>query len=122
MRIAGFGFRGEASLASLKAALEAAGGAKGLTALATAEAKAHAPVIQALADELGLELHAIPRSALEKQDTATWSARVSGHFGTGSLAEASALAAAGPGARLTGPRRVSEDGMATAAIATGENG
>jgi precorrin-4/cobalt-precorrin-4 C11-methyltransferase len=92
MRIAGFGFRGEASLASLKAALEAAGGAKGLTALATAEAKAHAPVIQALADELGLELHAIPRSALEKQDTATWSARVSGHFGTGSLAEAAALA------------------------------
>jgi cobalt-precorrin 5A hydrolase len=38
-------------------------------------------------------------------------------FGTGSIAEASALVAAGPGARLRGPRAVSADGTATAAIA-----
>jgi cobalt-precorrin 5A hydrolase len=35
------------------------------------------------------------------------------------VAEAAALAAAGPGARLRGPRAVSADGTATAAIAEG---
>jgi cobalt-precorrin 5A hydrolase len=47
----------------------------------------------------------------------TQSARVRERFGTGSVAEASALAAAGPGARLLGPRVISGDGLATAAIA-----
>ncbi|MFT4151918.1 MAG: precorrin methylase, partial [Paracoccaceae bacterium] len=34
-----------------------------------------------------------------------------------SVAEACALAALGPGARLAGPRSISGDGMATAALA-----
>ncbi|HZV10809.1 MAG TPA: precorrin methylase, partial [Novosphingobium sp.] len=44
-------------------------------------------------------------------------ARMIARFGTGSLAEALALVAAGPGARLIAPRHISTDGMATAAIA-----
>ncbi|HRK41675.1 MAG TPA: precorrin methylase, partial [Gemmobacter sp.] len=36
------------------------------------------------------------------------------------VAEAAALQAAGPGARLTVPRLITPDGQATAAIATGE--
>ncbi|MBS0565543.1 MAG: cobalamin biosynthesis protein [Proteobacteria bacterium] len=115
MRVAGLGFRGRATLLSLKDALARAGG--GAQALATAEEKAGAEVMQALARELGLPLHAIPRAALERQATLTRSARVAAKFGTGSVAEAAALAAAGPGSRLLGPRSISGDGLATAAIA-----
>ena len=39
---------------------------------------------------------------------------------SGSLAEAAALAALAPGARLIAPRVTSEDGMATCAIAEGD--
>ncbi len=55
--------------------------------------------------------------ALAAQPVLTRSERVAERFGTGSVAEAAALAAAGPGARLVAPRVVSTDGMATAAIA-----
>ena len=41
-------------------------------------------------------------------------------YGTGSVAEATALLAAGKGARLIAPRVVSSDGMATCAIAEGK--
>ena len=51
----------------------------------------------------------------------TQSAKVAERFGTGSVAEAAALAAAGPGAQLLGPRVVSGDGLATAAIAIGRD-
>nr|MCH9832816.1 cobalamin biosynthesis protein [Alphaproteobacteria bacterium] len=40
---------------------------------------------------------------------------------TGSVAEATALAAAGANARLTAPRSISTDRMATCAIAIGDN-
>lgn len=117
IRVAGLGFRAPASLASLRAALVAAGGPAGLAALATAAAKAEAPVLHALAAELGLPIRAIAAPEIEAQTTLTRSARVEALHGTGSLAEAAALAAAGPGARLLGPRAIAPDGMATAAIA-----
>jgi cobalt-precorrin 5A hydrolase len=47
----------------------------------------------------------------------TQSPRVQALRGVGSVAEAAALAAAGPGARLLGPRAVSACGTATAALA-----
>ncbi|MGB3148324.1 MAG: cobalamin biosynthesis protein [Paracoccaceae bacterium] len=115
MRVAGIGFRGAATLASLIDALERAGG--GADLLATAEVKAGAPVLQALAAELGLQVQAIGRAGLGAEVTITQSAKVAERFGTGSVAEAAALAAAGPGAQLAGPRVVSADGLATAAIA-----
>lgn len=116
MIVAGLGFRKDASVDSLRNALRAAGG-HAAQALATAEDKARAPQIRALAAELALPLHAIPRAALQNQTTLTKSARVQSLYGTGSLAEAAALAAAGPGAQLLGPRVTSHDGKATAALA-----
>lgn len=115
MRVAGLGFRGRASAGSLRDAIARAGGAPDL--LATSELKAAEAVVQDLARDLGLRLVPVPGDSLAAQVTLTRSARVAARFGTGSLAEAAALAAAGPGARLLGPRAVSEDGLATAAIA-----
>jgi cobalt-precorrin 5A hydrolase len=119
MRIAGMGFRKTAGIDSLRSALLAAGGTDGVVALATAADKAEARALIALAAELRLRICAIAPTALAAVETQTRSDRVAARFGTGSLAEAAALAAAGPGARLLGPRAVSADGMATAAIAEG---
>ncbi|MCB2128265.1 MAG: cobalamin biosynthesis protein [Rhodobacteraceae bacterium] len=119
MRVAGLGFRSSATLASLADALERAGG--GAELLATAAVKADAPVAIALARALGLDLRAIDRETLGRQAVLTQSPRVAGRFGTGSVAEAAALAGAGQGARLLGPRMVSGDGLATAAIAIGRD-
>ena len=115
MRVAGLGFRGAATFESLYDALERAGG--NVEALATAEVKSMQPAVRILAKALGLPLHSIPRARLAAETTLTHSAKVAERFGTGSVAEAAALAAAGPGARLLGPRVVSGDGLATAAIA-----
>ena len=118
VRIAGLGFRTAADVASLRDALAAAGGTDGVVALATAEAKAGSQALAMLAAELGLTVVAVTPAALAAVETPTRSERVMDRYGTGSLAEAAALAAAGPGARLLGPRAVSRDRMATAAIAS----
>lgn len=115
MRVAGLGFRGAATFESLNDALERAGG--NVEALATAEVKAGLPAVRILAKALRLPLHGISRAAMAAQETLTHSSKVEEKFGTGSVAEAAALALAGPGARLVGPRVVSGDGLATAAIA-----
>ena len=116
MRVAGLGFRAQASVASLRSALQAAGGSAGLTALATAEDKARAPALLQLAAELGLPVIAVPLTALQAQAAAS-SPHVPARYGSHSLAEAAALAAAGPGARLLATRAASADSLATAAIA-----
>ncbi|MEZ5776869.1 MAG: cobalamin biosynthesis protein [Paracoccaceae bacterium] len=115
MRVAGIGFRPAATLASLTDALIRAGGKADL--LATAATKADATVARELASELGLPLVPIELAELAHQPTLTHSPFVANRFGTGSVAEAAALAAAGQGAQLIGPRVVSGDGLATAAIA-----
>ncbi len=121
MRVAGLGFRDAASVASLRNALQAAGGARGIDCLSTLDDKATVASIQALAAELNVPVRGIAQALLASMDTLTRSPRILDRFGTGSLAEAAALAAAGPGARLLGPRAVSADGLATAAIAEGDN-
>lgn len=118
MIVAGFGFRSGATLSALKDALAQAGGAEGVTHLATLAAKAEGLAPLGLA--LGLPVLGLDPEALRGQPTLTRSDRVEAMFGTGSVAEAAALAAAGPGARLRGPRAVSADGTATAAIAEGQ--
>jgi cobalt-precorrin 5A hydrolase len=115
MRVAGFGFRHGTTLAALQDALIRAGGPQGLTALATVTHKAAG--LRALATALDLPLITIPPETLAAQPTFTRSPRVIALYGTGSLAEAAALAAAGPGAYLLAPRAQSQDGTATAAIA-----
>jgi cobalt-precorrin 5A hydrolase len=117
MIVAGFGFRSGVSLAAFQDALARAGGPEGVTHLATLAAKAEG--LQPLAQLLGLPVLALPPEALRGAATLTQSDRVEAMFGTGSVAEAAALVAAGPGARLRGPRAVSEDGTATAALAEG---
>ncbi len=119
MRVAGLGFRGAATFESLNDALERANGRDGggVDALATAEVKAGLPAVRILAKALRLPLHAVSRAAMAAEETLTHSAKVEEKFGTGSVAEAAALAACGPGARLIGPRVISADGLATAAIA-----
>ncbi|MCV2863987.1 cobalamin biosynthesis protein [Defluviimonas sp. WL0075] len=119
MRVAGVGFRGAATPESLIDAVTRAGGGAGL--LATAEEKSGAAALQEAARRMGLSVRTVGRADLAAQQVPTRSARVAERFGTGSLAEAAALAAAGPGARLLGPRVVSGDGLATAAIAIGRD-
>lgn len=120
MKVAGFGFRRDVTLASLREALLAAGGTDGLTALATVDHKAGAEVLQQLAREIGVPVKAVATEHLAGVETPTQSERVAETFGTGSVAEAAALAAAGPHARLIATRAVSQDRTATAAIAEGD--
>lgn len=117
MIVAGFGFRSHVTLSALQDALARAGGPQGVTHLATLAAKAEG--LGPLARALDLPVIALEPAALRDVQTLTRSDRVEEMFGTGSVAEAVALVAAGPGARLRGPRAVSVDGTATAAIAEG---
>lgn len=119
MIVAGFGFRGRATVDSLHDAYARAG--TGADRLATAADKAGTPVFRAFAARLGLPVSAIAPGALAVAETQTRSPASQASRGTGSVAEASALAAAGPDARLTGPRVISTDRLATCALAKGEN-
>lgn len=116
MKVAGFGFRAAATAESLRAALRAAEGG-GVGALATLAEKISAPALLTLAEELGVPVIPVTAAALAGVETLTQSPRLHARLGTGSLAEAAALCAAGQGARLLGPRATAPDGMATAAIA-----
>jgi len=139
MTVAGFGFRRGATVASLQDALAQAIEAvaamtathanpampavsvQSLVLLATAHDKADAPCLLALADEMNLPMHAVNATSLNATPTLTDSAKVRALRGSGSTAEAAALAAAlthgGPGATLLRPRTVSTDRLATCAIA-----
>ena len=115
MKVAGFGFRDGAPLGSLRMALglvEQAGGPA--TALATATSKAGAAALNDLAIERGLVVLAVPVVGVA---TPTQSPRVQAMFGTGSVAEAAALAGAGDGATIIVGRVTSPDGLATCAMA-----
>lgn len=118
MIVAGFGFRSGAGVPSLRAALALAQqGLPPVTQLATAADKV--PALHPLAEALGLPLTGVLPEALAGAATLTSSAASKAVRGTGSVAEASALAAAGPGARLLASRQISPDRMATCAIAQG---
>ena len=120
MKVAGIGFRKSATTQSLRSALDTAGGVQGLHALATIADKATAPSIIALGLQLNLPVRAIEKDDLQVQSTLTVSTKVDSVTGVGSVSEAAALAACGPGSRLIGARAVSSDRLATAAIAVSE--
>ncbi len=119
MIVAGFGFRASASVDSLRSAYEMAARGHPVNALATADDKAQAACLTALAEALRLPVLPIPAAAIQAADTTTSAGRVLQERATGSLAEAAALAAAGPHARLASPRHISQDRRATCAIAIG---
>jgi cobalt-precorrin 5A hydrolase len=120
MKVAGLGFKRGVTLASLREALLAAGGPVGLAAVATVSDKADAEALKLLACECGVPIKAVSADVLAGINTPTQSQLITEKFGTGSVAEAAALAAAGPRARLIATRVVSQDRTATAAIAEGD--
>jgi cobalt-precorrin 5A hydrolase len=116
MRVAGLGFRKGVSVESLRVAL---GLVATPQALATAKAKQNEPGLVRLATEYGFEIIGIEHDLLTAQGI-TGSARAMQLYGTGSVAEAAALAAAGPGARLITGATKTPDGMCVVALAEGQ--
>ncbi|KQM72152.1 hypothetical protein ASE72_11945 [Sphingomonas sp. Leaf20] len=130
MIVAGFGFRAAAGLDALRAALATAQhGCPPVEILAVPQDKI--ALVQALADLLAadrvaaraggcpLTVIGVSPAALQAMRTPTRSIASIRHRATGSVAEAAALAAAGPGAVLLTSRHISADRMATCAIARG---
>jgi cobalt-precorrin 5A hydrolase len=104
--------------AAIRAALERAGiASKALDCIATIAAKNGEAGIQAAAAKFGVHVVVVPDSELQAASdrTVTRSERVRALMGVPSVAEAAALAAAGPLAQLIGPRLVF--GAATCALA-----
>jgi cobalt-precorrin 5A hydrolase len=120
MKVAGLGFKHDVTLASLREALAAAGGSEGIAAVATVSDKADAAALKLLAREFNVPIKAVPADVLAGIATPTQSELIKEKFGTGSVAEAAALAVAGRRARLISTRVVSQDRTATAAIAEGD--
>lgn len=119
MIVAGFGFTGRATTDSLLSALAATDHAGAPDRIATASDKAAASAFVDLAARLGTPIIAVAPTDIEAAPTQTRSRRSQAARDTGSLAEAAALAAAGPGATLIVTRHISTDRMATCAIAKG---
>jgi len=122
MIVAGVGCRKGAAAAEVEAAIAAALtraglGVNAVDLIATSAAKVGEPGIVAAASALGVPLIAVPPSDLEATGsrTLTHSERVVALTGVPSLAEAAALAAAGPTAHLMAPRIAI--GPATCALA-----
>lgn len=117
MIVAGFGFRSVAEVKSLQSALDAARSDHKIAKLATLEDKAAHPAFQRFAQTAGLAVVAISAQSVRTVQTQTNSTSSFKARQTGSVAEATALLAAGPGAQLIQVRIVSADGMATCALA-----
>ncbi len=118
MTVAGLGCRRGVTAAEVLAAIDAARAAHGapaLDALATVPAKCDEPALTAAAAHLGLPLVIVAPADDGRLLTRTAASRAA--TGAGSASEAAALAAAGPEARLLGPRLVV--GRVTCAIAIG---
>ena len=94
---------------AIRTALTQAGiAANALDAIATAQAKGAEAGIAATAEKLGVRVVLVPEVELKAAGArvTTRSERVLALTGVPSVAEAAALAAAGPSARLVGPRLV----------------
>ncbi|WP_412550674.1 cobalamin biosynthesis protein [Shimia sp. MIT910701] len=117
MIVAGFGFRASATEHSLSDALALT--AAKVDAIATPADKAKSKTLQSFAQAHNLPVLEIEAGAMQAVETPTQSAKVHEQSGTGSVAEACALAALN-NACLTTSRVVSADRLATCAIAQGE--
>lgn len=120
MIVAGVGFSstcGAAELADLVRRAQAAAGVAA-TALAAPAWKADAACLANAAAALDLPILPIDRDRLAAADTPTHSPVSRAATGAGSAAEACALAAVGPGARLILPRIASAH--ATCALSEGD--
>ena len=121
MIVAGFGFRKSATAASLLDAYARSRGGAVAELFATLDAKAGSQTFLNAGLTMGIAAKPVTLTAAQGVVTLTNSeASVAAH-GVGSVAEAAAMAAAGPGAKLLAPRSVSADGMATCALAEGQS-
>ena len=124
MIVAGFGFRSAVTLYALQDALTRAQDSAGINApplmLALPQDKALHPDFRAFAAELNIKVVPVTTKQLQSIDTPTQAPRVLEKRGTGSVAEACALAVAGPQAKLITTRHISTDRMASCALAKGE--
>lgn len=125
MIVAGLGFRMGASAGDLIAAVDAASSTHALAreaiaVLAVLDNKCDEAGVHAAAGLIGCRVTIIGREQAMRlsAETPTVSARSLAATGTSSACETAALAAAGPGARLLGPRVVV--GNATCALAVGD--
>ncbi|APX13831.1 cobalamin biosynthesis protein [Tateyamaria omphalii] len=119
MIVAGFGFTSRATAQSLTEALRATGYDGPLDHIATPHDKVAHPAMLDFASARGLGIMAVQPGPLAEACTETQSRHSREARHTGSVAEAAALAAARPGAKLIVSRQVSHDRMATCAIAQG---
>lgn len=126
MIVAGIGCRKGATQTEIEAALTAALERAGrplakIDLIATSAAKRDEEGIAAAARVRKLQVKIVSQSDLEAASArgTTWSQRVLALAGVPSVAEAAALAAAGPGARLILPRIV--EGPVTCALASDED-
>ena len=128
MIFAGFGFREAAQLECFIELIERLKKEycmdARLSAIATIVQKAATPVFKKLSNQTNLEIVALHPNDIICQKTQSFSKNVMELYGTGSMAEASALAAAtlakpDYNAQLMGPRVVSKQRMVTCAFARG---
>ncbi|WP_206240271.1 cobalamin biosynthesis protein [Novosphingobium terrae] len=115
--VAAMGCRADVTLSALREALAQVSSGHSIDALATLSGRADLPALRDLAQETGLPLIAIEREAIAGTVTPTQSARILASFGTGSVAEAVALAAIAAPAHIAVTRQISTDGSVSAAIA-----
>ncbi|MQY43203.1 precorrin methylase [Epibacterium sp. SM1969] len=117
MKIAGLGFRRSVTPAALADALAQLG--TDVDQIAVLETKAQVAGFARFAPSSDIPVVALNEADIKGIKTQTQSTRVYARFGTGSVAEALAIAAARQygSARLICPRYITADGSATAALA-----
>ena len=118
MKAVGIGLRAGASLEGVQDLFQRLEVTPPMTLALPSFRQAH-PVVPKL-QASGFRILPIPEVLLQGVNTPTRSPRILARFGTGSLAEACALIAAGPRAHLVEPRVISADGYITAALAQSE--
>ncbi len=118
MIVIGIGANSKAREEDFTAALASIRAETGGDLVATLEDAPFRAILEAAASRQSMTCHEWPLAELRKRndDCRTRSERSFDLFGVGSIAEASALAAAGPSSRLLAPRRII--GNITVAAAT----
>lgn len=113
--ILGMGFKSDAPLSALENAARTVCYTTGLVpdVIATLASKVGHPPFIALAEKLNARIIALDPDDIRGVPTSTVSQRIQALFGTGSVAEAVAIAAI-PGATLQESRKVSTDNATTA--------
>ena len=117
MIVAGFGFRAGVQVASLVDAFRRATAGHNASALSTLSDKADNPAFVEFATSLSLPVKLVDAASATNIDTPSQSPYSQAARFTGSVAEATALSAAGRGATLLNRRVVSADRLATCALA-----